>query len=75
MYSTGILLIVRDSRDDLAAFVLKFGQDHLDNSQALLFGVYMVAVEVVIAAILLYVARQVSKRRDTICAKNDKVDG
>jgi len=75
MYSTGTLLIVCGvPATILMAFGLKIGPDHLDRSQALLFGAVMVFVEVVIAVILLYVAGQVSKRRDKICTKNDDAD-
>ena len=64
MYSTGILLIVCGIPGVIvAAIMLMFGRDHLDRSQALLFGSCMVGAVVIIGGILLFAAERITKRR------------
>jgi hypothetical protein len=75
MYSTGILLIVCGIPGAIAtSFLLMFGPDHLDRSDALHFGCYMIGAEVVIAVCLLYFAKRITKHRHNICTRNDDAD-
>jgi predicted membrane protein len=75
MYSTGILLIVGGIPGAIAtSFLLMFGRDHIDRSDALRFGCYMIGAEVVIAVVLLYFAKRITKHRHKICIKNDDTD-
>jgi len=75
MYSTGILLIVCGIPGTiLVAFVLMGDRAvHLDRSEALLFGGCMIAAEVIIAGIFLYVTERITKRRHPN-TKNDDAD-
>ncbi|MDB6063959.1 MAG: hypothetical protein JWR26_167 [Pedosphaera sp.] len=70
MYSTGLLLIVGIPGSILAAFFI-MADGRFDRSDAFLFGGCMVGAQVVIAGILLFVARLVSKHQDRISAKHD----
>ena len=65
MYSAGILLIVCGiPATIILAFVIRGdGGVRLDRSEALLFGGCMIAAEVAVAGILLYVAEKITKRR------------
>jgi hypothetical protein len=65
MYSTGTLLIVCGiPATIILAFVFMADRAvRLDRSQALLFAGCMIAVEVVVAVILLYVAEKITLRR------------
>lgn len=60
MYATGILLIVCGIPATLIFGFVFMG------SEALLFGGYMIAAELVIAGVLLFVAEGITKRRHKI---------
>jgi len=75
MYTTSFGLILGGIPGTIgAAFLLRFGPDHIDRSVALLLGGYMIAAEVVIAVILFYSAQRISKRKRKICTENDDAD-
>ena len=78
MYATGALLIVCGiPATVIISIVFRFAHDRsvrLDNSQALLFGGSMIAAEIVIASVLLYVAEKITKRRHKIVTRNDAAD-
>jgi hypothetical protein len=73
MYATGFLLLACGIPAALViSFVFTGIGAGLDHSQALIFGGSMIAAEVVIGSILLYVAEHITKRRH---AKNDAAEG
>jgi len=78
MYATGALLIVCGiPATVIISFMFMFAHDRsvrLDRSEALLFGGCMIAAEVVIAVILLFVAEKITKRRHKISTKKDDTD-
>lgn len=75
MYATGALLIVCGiPATVLLAFLFMHMHDksaRLDSSEALLFGGCMIALEIILAGVLLFVAEKITKRRQT---KNDNAD-
>ena len=75
MYATGILLIVCGvPATVIISIIFRFAHDRsvrLDNTQALLFGGGMIAAEIFIAVILLFVAERITKHRQKICANRD----
>lgn len=68
MYATGILLLVCGIPATLIlAFVFTGDRTtQLDGSDALKFGVFAVAAEVVIAVTLLFIARRISRARQRV---------
>jgi len=75
MYSTGILLIAGGIPAAVGtSFLLVFGPNHVDRSDALRFGGCMIGAEVAIAVVLLYLAKRITKQRQRICTKNDGVN-
>jgi heme/copper-type cytochrome/quinol oxidase subunit 4 len=75
MYATAALLIVCGIPATVVlAFIFMHMHDkaaRLDHSEALLFGGCVIAVEIVVAGVLLFVAEKINKRRRT---KNDDSD-
>ena len=75
MYATSTLLIVCGiPATAILSIVFMFAHDRsirLDRSQALFFGGCMIAVEVVIAIILEFVARQLSKQGEKTSIRHD----
>ena len=71
MYATGLLLIVVAIPSTIImSFV--FMSDRffrLDGSEALFFGLGMITVEMLIASILLYFAKKITKHRDKASTK------
>jgi undecaprenyl pyrophosphate phosphatase UppP len=64
MYATGFLLLVCGiPATVIISFVFTGVGVGLDRSQALIFGGCMIAAEIVIGGILLYVAERITKRR------------
>jgi hypothetical protein len=69
MCSTGILLIICGvPATILLAFIFSRdnGPAHLDRSEALIFALCAVAAELLLAGILLFVAKRITKRRSRI---------
>jgi hypothetical protein len=78
MYATGALLIACGIPATVL-LALMFMHTHdkserLDGSEALLFGGCMIAVEIVIAGVLLFVAERITKHRHKISSKNENTD-
>jgi len=65
MYSTGMMLIVAGVPAAIVtSLLLLVGPNPMSRPDAFHFGLCMVIAEVVIASILLFVARKISKNRD-----------